>query len=62
MDCLFSDIFDILVLKKVIKERFNENYPVRKLIQTNLAHQGGEHGLLYQVDAIAYDKFEKRGN
>ena len=47
-------------MEKVIKERFNEKYPVRKSIQTNFAHQGGEHGLLFQVDAIAYDdKFEK---
>ena len=41
-------------LEEIIRKRFNGNYPVRKSIQTNFAHQGGENGLLFQVDGIAY--------
>ena len=40
--------------KKVIKERFNGKYPVRKSIQTEFAHVGGPDGLLFQIDGIAY--------
>ena len=54
MDCLFRDIWNIPVMEKVIKERFNGKYPVRKSIQTEFAHVGGESGLLFQVDGIAY--------
>ncbi len=54
MDCLFRDIWDIQIMEKVIKERFNGKYPVRKSIQTEFAHKGGVNGLLFQVDAIAY--------
>ena len=55
MDCLFRDVWNIPVMEKVIKERFNGRYPVRKSIQTNFAHVGGETGgLLFQVDGIAY--------
>ena len=54
MDCLFRDIWDIPVMEKVIRERFHGNYPVRKSIQTNFAHQGGKNGLLFQVDGVAY--------
>ena len=50
MDCLFRDIWDI----PVIKERFNGKYPVRKSIQTEFAHKGGENGLQFQADAVAY--------
>ena len=39
---------------KVIKERFNGKYPVRKSIQTEFAHIGGEKGLKFQADAVAY--------
>lgn len=53
-DCLFRDAWDIPVLEKVIKERFHGKYPVRKSIQTNFAHMGGESGLHFQMDAIAY--------
>lgn len=56
MDCLFRDIWNIPVMEKVIKERFKGKYPVRKSIQTEFAHAGGENGLLFQVDAIAYVK------
>ena len=38
MDCLFRDVWNIPVMEKVIKERFNGRYPVRKSIQTNFAH------------------------
>jgi len=51
MDCLFKNIWDIPVMEKVIKEKFNGKYPARKSIQTEFANPGG---LLFQVDAIAY--------
>lgn len=54
MDCLFRDVWNIPTMEKVIKERFNGKYPVRKSIQTEFAHTGGEKGLQFQVDAIAY--------
>ncbi len=54
IDALFRDIWDIPVMEKVFKERFNGTYPVRKSIQTNFAHKGGSEGLLFQLDAIAY--------
>lgn len=54
MDCLFRDVWNIPVMEKVIKERFNGKYPVRKSIQTEFAHTGGEKGLQFQADAIAY--------
>lgn len=54
MDCLFRDVWNIPVMEKVIKERFNGKYPVRKSIQTEFAHVGGSKGLLFQADAIAY--------
>ena len=54
MDCLFRDIWNIPVMEKIIKERFNGKYPVRKSIQTEFAHVGGPDGLLFQVDGVAY--------
>lgn len=54
IDCLFRDIWNIPVKEMVIKKRFNGKYPVRKSIQTNFAHYGGETGLLFQVDGVAY--------
>ena len=54
MDCLFRDVWNIPVMEKVIKERFNGKYPVRKSIQTEFAHVGGEGGLQFQLDGIAY--------
>ena len=54
MDCLFRDVWNIPVMEKVIRARFNGKYPVRKSIQTEFAHRGGEAGLLFQADAIAY--------
>ena len=51
MNCLFRNIWDIPVMEKVIKERFNGKYPARKSIQTEFADQ---KALLFQVDAIAY--------
>lgn len=56
MDCLFRDVWNIPIMEKVIKERFNGKYPVRKSIQTEFAHRGGEGGLLFQADAVAYCK------
>ena len=54
MDCLFRDVWNIPIMEKVIKERFHGKYPVRKSIQTNFADRGGEKGLHFQVDAVAY--------
>ena len=54
MDCLFRDIWNIPVMEKVIRERFHGKYPVRKSIQTEFAHVGGENGLQFQADAVAY--------
>lgn len=55
MDCLFRDVWNIPIMEKVIKERFNGKYPVRKSIQTEFAARGGvEGGLLFQLDAVAY--------
>ena len=54
IDALFRDIWDIPLMEKVIKERFNGKYPARKSIQTEFAHRGGQNGLLFQVDAIAF--------
>lgn len=54
MDCLFRDVWNIPVMEKVIKQRFNGKYPVRKSIQTEFAHVGGQDGLLFQADAVAY--------
>lgn len=54
IDCLFRDIWNIPVLEKVIKERFNGKYPARKSIQTEFAHPGGEDGLQFQLDAIVF--------
>ena len=54
MDCLFRDVWNIPTMEKVIKARFGGKYPVRKSIQTEFAHSGGEKGLHFQVDAIAY--------
>ena len=56
MDCLFIDIWNIPVMEKVIKERFNGKYPVRKSIQTEFASSGGSDALLFQADAVAYCK------
>ena len=56
MDCLFRDVWNIPVMEKVIKERFNGKYPVRKSIQTEFAHKGGSDGLQFQVDGVAYCK------
>ena len=54
IDCMFRDVWNIPIMEKVIKERFNGKYPARKTIQTEFAHRGGEDGLLFQLDAIAY--------
>ena len=54
MDCLFRDVWNISVMEEIIRKRFNGKYPVRKTIQTEFAHRGGENDLLFQVDGIAY--------
>ncbi len=54
MDCLFRDVWNIPIMEKVIKERFQGKYPARKSIQTEFAHIGGKDGLQFQADAVAY--------
>ncbi len=54
MDCLFRDVWNIPVMEKGIKKRFNGKYPARKSIQTNFTHLGGPDGLQFQADAVAY--------
>jgi enamine deaminase RidA (YjgF/YER057c/UK114 family) len=54
LDCLFRDVWNIPVMEKIFKERFNGKYPARKSIQTEFAHTGGQDGLLFQLDAIAF--------
>ncbi|GFG41961.1 RidA family protein [Streptococcus canis] len=56
MDCLFRDVWNVPVMEKIMKERFNGKYPARKSIQTEFAHHGGPEGLLFQVDGVAYSK------
>ncbi len=59
MDALFRDVWNIPIMEKIIKEKFNGKYPVRKSIQTEFAHRGGEEGLLFQLDAIAYKNLQQ---
>lgn len=54
MDVLLKDVWNIPIMEKVFKERFNGTYPARKTIQTEFAHIGGPDGLHVQIDAIAY--------
>jgi enamine deaminase RidA (YjgF/YER057c/UK114 family) len=54
LTCMFRDVWNIPVMEKVFKERFNGKYPSRKSIQTEFAHDGGQNGLLFQLDAIAF--------
>ncbi len=54
MDCLFRGVWNIPVMEKVIRARFHGKYPVRKSIQTEFASRGGENGLQFQADAVAY--------
>jgi len=49
-DAMFKNIWDIPVMEKVIKERFNGKYPARKSIQTAFA----DEELLFQLDAVAF--------
>lgn len=56
MNCLFKNIWDIPEMEKVIKRRFNGKYLARKSIQTEFA----DLGLLFQLDAIAFETEETR--
>lgn len=56
VDVLMKDLWNIPVMEKVFKERFQGNYPARKTIATEFAHEGGEGGLQVQIDAVAYRK------
>jgi len=51
---MFRDVWDIPLMEKAFKEYFPNGYPARKTIQTEFAHQGGENGLKFQLDGIAY--------
>ena len=54
VDVLLRDVWDIPVMEEVFKRRFKGNYPARKTISTEFAHQGGSNGLKVQIDGIAY--------
>ena len=54
VDVLMKDPWNIPTMEKVFKERFKGAYPARKTIATEFAHEGGEHGLQVQIDAVAY--------
>ncbi|HGY2253190.1 TPA: RidA family protein [Klebsiella oxytoca] len=53
IDALFRDVWNIPLMEKVMRQRFNGHYPARKSIQTEFAHAGGATGMLFQLDAIA---------
>jgi 2-iminobutanoate/2-iminopropanoate deaminase len=54
IDVLLRDVWDIPVMEEIFKRRFKGNYPARKTISTEFAHQGGPNGLKVQIDGIAY--------
>ena len=54
VDVLMKDPWNIPAMEKVFAERFAGQYPARKTIATEFAHESGEHGLQVQIDAIAY--------
>lgn len=54
VDVLLRDVWDIPVMEKVFKRRFQGKYPARKTISTEFAHHGGPDGLKIQIDGIAY--------
>ncbi len=56
VDVLLKDAWNIPIMEKIFKERFDGIYPARKTIQTEFAHAGGPDGLHVQMDAIAYKK------
>ena len=58
VDVLLKDAWNIPIMEKVFKERFDGVYPARKTIQTEFAHTGGPDGLHVQIDAIAYKNAE----
>lgn len=50
MYALFRDVYQIPVMEKVFKERFNGKYSAFKSIQTKFA----DKSIHFQLDAIAY--------
>jgi len=50
IDAMFRDVYQIPIMEKVFRERFDGKYPVRKSIQTEFADQS----IHFQLDAIAY--------
>ncbi len=55
IDAMFRDVWDIPVMEEIFRKRFKGKYPARKTIQTEFAHAGGENGLKFQMDGIAYN-------
>lgn len=54
LDILMRDVWNLPIVEKVFKQRFNGAYPARKTIATEFAHIGGPDGLQVQIDGIAY--------
>ncbi len=50
MNCLFKNIWNIPIMEKIIKRRFNGKYPIRKSFKTEFAEPGN---LFLQEEAIA---------
>ncbi|MCL2488158.1 MAG: RidA family protein [Oscillospiraceae bacterium] len=61
IDALFRDVWNIPVMEKVFQQRFRGSYPARKSLQTEFAHHGGEQGLLFQLDAVAFRGVSNNG-
>ena len=55
VDVLFRDVWNIPIMEKIFRRRFNGKYPARKTISTDFAHIGGSAGLAVQIDGIAYN-------
>jgi enamine deaminase RidA (YjgF/YER057c/UK114 family) len=56
VDVLMRDVWNIPIMERVFKQRFQGKYPARKTVATEFAHRGGEDGLQVQIDAVAYRK------
>lgn len=53
MDVKMEDPWNIPIMEKVSKQRFNGKYPATKTISTEFANKSGVAGLQIQIDAIA---------
>ena len=54
VNVLMRDPWDIPIMEAVFKRRFKGQYPARKTLSTEFAHQGGQDGLKVQIDGVAY--------